>query len=207
MEGAGEDGGLAARAAAGDREALGVILARHRGRLVRMVRLRLDRRLHARVDASDVVQEACLEAAERLPEYARNPSLPLLVWLRFLTAQRLAMVHRRHLGVKARDVARDVPIHGEGRPGVTSEGLADMLAARQTSPSEAAARREMVEKLLESLEALDPIDREVVCLRHFEQLSNAEVASELGLTVSAASKRYIRAFRRLAGLLGGEAGP
>ena len=140
---------------------------------------------------------------DREDEYLRDPRLPLLLWLRLITAQRLAMIHRRHRAVKARDVRRDVPLHGLGRPGVTSAALAEAVAASQTSPSEAAERKEMRTRLLGALDSMDPLDREVISLRHFEQLGNADVARELGLTESAASKRYVRAFRRLKGILDG----
>ena len=195
---------LVRRAAGGDRAALGEVLQSYREQLLRMLRLRLDRRLRGRVGASDVFQEAAIEAIERLDEYARDPKVPFRVWLRFIAAQRLAMVHRRHLGVKARDAARDRPLE---RPGVSSVALADVLSLSQTSPSQAVARKELKEHLKAALDSMDPLDREVLCLRHFEQLSNAEISAELGLSESAASKRYVRAFRRLRGLLGGESAP
>lgn len=203
---------LMRRAAAGDPEAAGALVDVHRDRLRLMVRARMDRRLRARFDASDVVQEVCLEALERLPRYLREPEpMPFFLWMRFLAGQRLAMLHRRHLGAKARDAAREVPLGRTPWPGASSAALAEGLSASITSPSQAAARAEMRSRLREALDAMDALDREILSLRHFETLSNAEAARELGLSAAAASKRYIRAFRRLQGLFGapgaGSAGP
>jgi RNA polymerase sigma-70 factor (ECF subfamily) len=198
---------LLRRAGDGDRGAVDALLALHRERLRLMARLRLDDRVRPRVDASDVVQEVCLEAAERLPAYLRDPSMPFLAWLRFLTRQRLAMAHRHHIGVKARDARREVPLDRGAWPQVTSAVLADGLAAREASPSSHASRAESKERLLKTLDSMDPMDREVLCLRHFEELSNAEIALELGIPESTASKRYIRAFRRLRGLMAGGGEP
>lgn len=160
-------------------------LAEYRERLVRFVRGRLDRRLRGRVDASDVVQEACAEATRRFPEF--DHSVPIYVWLRFLTAQRLALTYRQHLGTHQRDAGREVG----------AELLADHFAASQTSPSGAAMKAEQRERLRSALEAMASADREVLALRHFEQMSNQEAAAVLGLSLSAASHRYARALLRM----------
>ena len=195
---------LLRRAADGDPEAAGTLVDGHRDRLRLMVGMRMDRRLRPRLDASDVVQDVCLEALKRLPHYLREPDpMPFFLWMRFLAGQRLAMLHRFHLGAKARDAARDVPLDRAPWTGASSAVLAEGLAASVTSPSQAAVRREMRAHLRAALDAMDPLDREVLSLRHLEQLSNAETARELGLEVGAASKRYIRAFRRLKGLMSG----
>lgn len=187
-------------AAGGDREALGQLLQRDRDRLRRAVVLRLDRRLAARVDPSDVLQEAQLEAATRLAEYLQHPTMPFFLWLRLITVQRLLTYHRRHLGAQARSVEREVPLD-RGIPQATSAALAAHLLGQVTSPSNAAIRAEMKARLHEALEQMDPGDRAVLTLRHFEQLSTAEAALELGIAEEAAKKRHLRALKRLKDIL------
>jgi RNA polymerase sigma-70 factor (ECF subfamily) len=181
----------------GDREALGTLMARYRPRLERMVQLRLDQRVKGRFGSSDVVQESFLEAARRIKEYLDQPDFPFYIWLRFLTGQRLSQLHRRHLGAQARDADREVAFGCYHSPGVTSRVIAARFVGRLTSPSLAAQKAELRKRLHEVLEQMDPIDREVVALRHFEQLTNLEVAQTLNLSRSAASKRYVRALDRL----------
>jgi len=192
---------LIEKAARGDPHALGALLDRHRGRLRRMVALRLDRRLQGRIDPSDVIQEACLDAARRLPEYTDNPTMPFFLWLRYLTGQRLVDEHRRHLGAQARDAGREISLYRGALPETTSAALAAHLLGRLTSPSHAAIRAERKIRIQEALNSMDPIDREVLALRHFEELSNGEAAAVLGLDKSAASKRYARALIRLKDIL------
>ena len=193
---------LIARARAGEATALNELFARHRDRLQRMVQMRLDWRLQGRIDASDVIQDAYLEAARRLPEYLREAApMPLFLWLRFLTAQALQALHRRHLGAQARDADREISIVGGRIPHATSAALAAQLLGHDTRASEAAIRAERKLRLEEALNSMDPLDREVLALRHFEQLSNAECARVLELSESAATKRYIRALRRLKEIL------
>ena len=196
-----EDGELSRRLGQGDRLALGELFARHRDRLRLMVGLRLAPRLHGRIDPSDVIQEAFVEAAARFEQYHRDPSMPVFLWLRFLTAQKLAELHRHHLKVRARDARREVPLGREASIGVSSAVLAARLLGRLTTPSGAAVRAERRQRVEAALEAMDPIDREVLVLRHFEQLSNAEAAHVLGLAKSGASSRYVRALQRLRALL------
>jgi RNA polymerase sigma-70 factor, ECF subfamily len=194
---ASETAGLLRRAAQGDQAAWGALLVRSRDRLRRMVALRLDRRLQGRVDPSDIIQEACIDASARLAEYARQPDMPFFLWLRFLTGQRLVRVHRQHLGAEMRDVAREVSLYRGALPAATSAALAAQLLGRDTRPSEAAVRAERSIRLQEALNSMDPLDREVLALRHFEQLSNGEAARVLGLQEPAAAKRYVRALKRL----------
>ena len=190
------DEGLVAAGEDGRGALLEGLLARHRDRLVRMVHMRLHEQVRARVDASDVVQEACLEASQRLAEYVADPQVPFFVWLRRLTGQRLLKTHRFHLDAQRRDVRRqDRP--AAPMPGVSVVAMVDMLSAQGTSPTRGAARGELRERLLALMAELPDIDREVLCMRHFEELSNEEVAYELGLGKHAASKRYIRALERL----------
>jgi RNA polymerase sigma-70 factor (ECF subfamily) len=193
--------GLLLRASGGDQEAWGALLARTRSRLRRMVALRLDRRLQGRVDPSDIIQEAYIDASARLADYARKPDMPFFLWLRFLTGQRLLRVHRQHLGAEMRDAAREVSLYHGALPEATSAALAAHLLGRDTRPSEAAIRAERRIRLQEALNSMDPIDREVLALRHFEQLTNPEAARVLGLQESAAAKRYVRALKRLREIL------
>ena len=195
--------GLACRALGpAEAEELAELFARHREQLQLMVHLRLDRRLKARIDASDVLQEAYIDAAGRYAEYRGNPAMPEFLWLRFLVGQRLMILHRQHLGVKARDAGREVSLYHGPLPEAASESLAAQLLGKLTSPSQAAMRAELQVRLQEVLNTMDEIDREVLALRHFEQLSNVEVAQVLGLQPRAASARYIRAIRRLKEILG-----
>ena len=194
---ASETAGLLRRAAQGDQAAWGALLVRSRGRLRRMVALRLDRRLQGRVDPSDIIQEACIDASARLAEYARQPDMPFFLWLRFLTGQRLLRVHRQHLGAEMRDAAREVSLYRGALPAATSAALAAQLLGRDTRPSEVAIRAERSIRLQEALNSMEPLDREVLALRHFEQLSNGEAARALDLQESAAAKRYVRALKRL----------
>jgi RNA polymerase sigma-70 factor (ECF subfamily) len=193
--------GLIDRAVQGDQTAWGELLARYRDRLRRMVALRLDRRLQGRVDASDVIQEATFEASRRLAEYSQNPTMPFFLWLRFLTGQRLLEQHRRHLGAQGRDAGREISLYRGAMPETTTAALAAQLLGRHTSPSQAAVRAERKIRLQEALNSLDAVDREMLALRHFEQLSNGEAAQVLGLDKSAASKRYARALIRLKDIL------
>ena len=188
---------LLARAAAGDEEALTELFSRYRKRLKQMVRLRLNRRLQGRIDDSDVLQEAYLEAARRLPEYLADRPLPFFLWLRHLTGEKLIDTHRRHLGAKMRDAAQEVSLHRGPMPAASSASLAAQLLGRLTSPSQAAVKAETRLRVQEVLNRMDLLDREVLALRHFEQLSNAEVAETLGLNESTASSRYLRALKRL----------
>src|SRR5262245_55282629 len=181
----------------GDQRALVDLFARHRDRLKRMVRLRLDQRLQGRVDPSDVLQEAHIEVLRRAGDYVREPSMPAYLWFRFLIGERLLHAHRRHLGTQMRDAGQEISLHQGAFPQATSVSLAALLLGRLTSPTRAARRAEMQVLLQTILNQMDPIDREVLTLRHFEELSNAETARVLGLEKTAASNRYIRALRRL----------
>ena len=192
---------LLRRAAAGDEAALAALWERHRARLRLMVRLRLDRRLQGRVDPSDVLQDAYLDLAARLPDYARERPLPTYLWLRLVTGQRLAQVHRQHLGAAMRDAGREVSLYRGALPQASSASLAAQLLGRFTTASQAAIRAERQLQLQEILNGLDPMDREILALRHFEELSNGEAAEVLGLSKTAANNRYIRALSRLRDLL------
>ena len=192
---------LLGRAKNGDHQAQAELFARYRNRLKIMVRLRLDRRLYGRIDPSDVVQEAYLDFSRRFAEYIAKPGVPFFLWLRGLTGQRLIDLHRMHLGAQMRDVAQEVSLYRGALPAASSVSLAHQLLGKLTSPTQAAVRAEMQLRLQEALNAMDPIDREVLVLRHFEELTNAETALILGIEKSAASKRYMRALVRLKEIL------
>jgi RNA polymerase sigma-70 factor (ECF subfamily) len=204
---ASENDALLERAVAGDCAALAELFQRHRARLEQMVRLRLDRRLQGRLDPGDVLQEAYLDVARRFKEYAANPALPFFLWLRLLTGQRLVDVHRQHLGTRMRDAGLEVSLYRGGCPQASSVSLAELLLGRLTTASHAAVRAETQLRVQEALNAMDPVDREVLVLRHFEMLSNEETAQVLGLKPSAASNRHIRALKRLKEILAQVPGP
>jgi RNA polymerase sigma-70 factor, ECF subfamily len=184
-------------AAGGDRASLGVLLMEHKPRLRRMIALRLDLRLRGRIDPSDVIQEAFIEATDRLDEYLGRPEVPFFLWLRSLTSQKLVTLHRHHLGTQIRDARREVSLYRGAMPMASSAALAAQLLGAEVRPSEAAVRAETRIRLQEALNGLDPIDREVLALRHFERLSRQEAARELGISEAATSKRYVRALGRL----------
>ncbi len=197
----GEVSDLLQRAAAEDAEALRELFSRYRDRLKRMVHLRLSRRLSGRVDDSDVVQEAFLEISRKLPEYARAPQMPLFLWLRHMTGLKLTEIHRRHLGTQLRDADREVSLHRGGLPEADSVSLAAQLLGKLTTPSQAAIKAEQRIYVQEALNSMDPLDREVLALKHFEQLSTSEIAQVLGLSKAGAGSRYLRAIKRLREIL------
>jgi RNA polymerase sigma-70 factor (ECF subfamily) len=192
---------LVNKAVHGDSRAWQRLMDENRPRLRRMVALRMDRRLQGRVDPSDVIQESFIDAARRLKEYVDHPSIPFFVWLRRLTGQRLVEQHRRHLGAQARDASRDVSLFHGSFPEASAADLAANLLGEFTSPSQAVIRVEQRMRLQDALDSLEPIDREILVLRHFEQLTNGEVSEVLNLDKSAASKRYVRAMERLRDVL------
>ena len=193
---------LLRRTRAGDESAVAELFQRSRERLLQMVSLRMDRRLQGRLDPSDVLQETYLDFSRRLPDYAKNPTtMPFYLWLRFLTAQRLVDLHRQHLGASMRDAGQEVSLHRGALPRASSVSLADQLLGRRTTASQAAIRAETQIRVQEALNSMDPLDREVLALRHFEMLTNEETAQVLGIKKSAASNRHIRALKRLKEIL------
>jgi RNA polymerase sigma-70 factor (ECF subfamily) len=176
-------------------------LTRHEARLRRMVAFRLDPRLRGRVDASDVMQEVHLEASRHLPDYLKEPGMPLFLWLRGIASHKLLEVHRHHLGTPMRDARREIALYRGGLPGATSAAIAAQLLGHATRPSEAAIRAEARVRIQEALNGMDSLDREILALRHIEQLTNAEAARVLGIKDAAAGKRYLRALERLRAIL------
>jgi RNA polymerase sigma-70 factor (ECF subfamily) len=197
----GNDLERACLAAQGDSASLEQLFACYRLRLRRMVKLRLDPRVQGRIDPSDVVQEAYLECSKKLADYLREPTLPFYLWLRLLTGQKLALTHRQHLGVQARDAGREVSLYRGALPEASSAALAAQLLGKLTSPSQAAMKAELKLRVQEALNGMEALDREVLALRHFEQLSNVETARVLGIKETTACNRYVRALERLRGIL------
>ena len=179
------------------------MLTQHKDRLRRLVAFRLDQRMQGRVDPSDVIQEAYIEASRCLAEYLRDPALPFFLWLRMLTWRKLRELHRHHLGAQMRDAGREVSLYRGTMPETTSAALAAQLLGQATGPSEAAVRAEVKVRLQEALNSMDQMDREVLALRHFEQLSPTETAQVLGIKEKAAGMRFVRALRRLKEILAG----
>jgi RNA polymerase sigma-70 factor (ECF subfamily) len=187
---------LLERLRAGDRDALAALFTSYRPRLRQMLRLRMDGRLAARVDPSDVLQDAYLDAVRQIDGYVRRPQVAVYVWLRGLTWERLLNLQRQHLGARCRAIQREVPL-----PLESSAMLARALLAPGPSPSQALVQEELQCRLQAALACLEPEDHEVILMRHFEEMSNNEVAQALGLSASGATMRYGRALIRLKEIL------
>lgn len=189
----------------GDGDAVNGLLERHRAAIRRMIDLRMDRVVQRRVDASDIVQDVLLEANRRLGDYLANPTMPFGLWLRHMARDRLIDAHRRHRVAGSRSLDREVPLVTGGHGDESQLDLADCLADRELTPAAAATWRELERRFAAAVEQLDEADRQIVLLRHFEHLSTAEAADVLGLSKPAAGMRYLRAMRRLRGMLEGSA--
>lgn len=183
----------------GDENKIAEVFSQYEEKLQRMVRFRLDRRLYGRIDTADVMQEVWMEASRRIRDYTTNPAVPFFIWLRQIAWQIVIDLHRRHLTAQKRNVSQEVSLARSG--GGTSISIAAQLVGNLTSPSQAVMREERLARLREALESMDEVDREVLALRHFEELSNNEVAEVLGLQKTAASNRYVRALKRLKTIL------
>jgi RNA polymerase sigma-70 factor (ECF subfamily) len=201
IENSSETGRLVRRAADGDKNSWGALLTRHDDRLRRMLALRLDQRLQGRIDEADVLQEVYLEASRCLTDYLREPKMPFFLWLRGIAGNKLLELHRHHLGTQMRHAGREVSLYRGTLPETSSAALAAQLIGHATRPSEAAVRAEVKIRLQEALNSMDPLDREVLALRHFEQLTNSEAALVLDIKEKAAGKRYLRALKRLKEIL------
>ena len=192
---------LLARASTGDGAAWGELLTVHQERLMRMVTFRMDPRVRGRIDAADVVQEAFVQASAHREVYFRAPTVPLFLWLRGVVSNKLLEMHRHHLGAHMRDAKRELPLEAPYKSNDTSAALCAHLTAGLTRPSVVAVRGEVTTRLMEALDGMDPTDREVLAMRHFEQLTNAEAAQVIGIQERAAAKRYLRALERLKQIL------
>lgn len=185
----------------GDREALARLFAHYRDRLERIVKFRMDQRLVGRVDPDDVLQEAYLDAEKRIEHFLQDSPESFFIWLRLIVNQTLIDVHRRHLGTQSRDASRDRSISGGWGAASSSFLLSHQLLGHFSTPSQAMLRQEIAEQLNTALEGMGELDREVLALRHFEELSNSETAEALGISEQAASLRYVRAIMRLKKIL------
>jgi RNA polymerase sigma-70 factor (ECF subfamily) len=190
-----------AAARLGDEQALARLFEHYRQRLERAVELRMDSRLLGRVDASDVVQDTYLAVRHKFVHYIASPELSFFLWLRLEVGQKLIDVHRQHLGARMRDAGLEVSLSRGVLPGVTSAALAEQLLGRLTTASHAVMRDELKVRIQDALNSMDGYDREVLVLRHFEELSNSEAAQVLGISATAACNRYARAIRRLKDVL------
>jgi RNA polymerase sigma-70 factor (ECF subfamily) len=186
----------------GDQAAINQLLNRHRESVRRMIQMRLDHAVERRVDASDVVQDVLLEASQRLSDYLVNPVMPFHLWLRQLAKDRVIDMHRRHRTAKRRSVDRELNLNGPGADEQSAADLATLLRDAELTPAAAALRKELEQRFLSALDQLEETDREMIVMRHFEHLSNSDVATALQLTPPAAGMRYLRAIRKLRELLG-----
>lgn len=193
---------LLERSVRGDATARQELLVRHRARLRRMVAIRLDRRLSARVDPSDVVQEALVNAARHLDEYLRDRPLPFYAWLRQFAWERLCKLHRHHIHAARRSINREEP--DMPLPNESVRQLAHRLLAGGTSPSRRLSRQEQREQVHAALAELAPPDRDILVMRHLEQMETAEIAAALGISAGAVRNRQFRALVRLRTLLEGD---
>jgi RNA polymerase sigma-70 factor (ECF subfamily) len=188
-----ENDKLLKRALAGDQEAFAQIFERNRKRLQQTIALRMDSRLNSRVDSSDVLQETYLEAARKFKDYSKERTMPLLVWLRWIAREKIISAYRRHIAAGRRSIVREVPM----LPVDSSVKLVINLVSDATSPSRKVARTEIAALLRRGLERLEPDDRELILMHHFEGLTTRDAARCLRMGEAAAAKRYERARARL----------
>lgn len=186
----------------GDRAAVNRLFERHRTSLRRLIQLRLDKRIAQRVDASDIVQDVLLEANARLKDYLVDPRMPFHLWLRQLAQDRMIDMHRRHRGAQRRSLDREQSLAAPQFADQSGFDLMGQLADHELTPAAASIRKELEARFLIALEQLDEEDREILLMRHFEQLGNGEVAEALGLSAAAAGMRHLRALRKLRAILG-----
>jgi RNA polymerase sigma-70 factor, ECF subfamily len=191
---------LCQRAVAGHQEALGSLIMLHQSRLKRMIAVRIEPGLAARVDASDVIQEVSLEAARRIEEYGNLQKVPFFVWMRFLAKQKLAELVRRHVYAQSRDVRREVRLNPQVQDS-SSRMLTEFLLADHTSPSSVLGNAEHKQLISSTIDSLEPIDREIILMRHAEQLTTSEIAHELNITENNCRQRYLRALKHLKKIL------
>lgn len=188
---------LEQRLKGGDASVFGELFTIHQPRIWQIIHFRLQKQVRGRVDPDDVVQEVYIAAKQRLEHFSNGNFPSLFLWLRLVAGQTLSNIHRTHLGTEARSVLREANPIGAKIWGNTSLCLSQKFIAHMTSPSQAAVRREMADEIRQALDGMNEIDREVLALRHFEELTNKEVGIELGITSKAASIRYMRALERL----------
>lgn len=192
---------LLAQARQGDGEAINRLMDRHRDALRRLVQMRLDQKIRRRVDSSDVVQDVLIEAHRRLETYLQNPAMPFHLWLRQIAKDRIIDAHRRHRGADKRSVDREVAMVAPAGMDRSTMELAVQLCDGELTPAAAATQKELARRVEQAISQLDDGHAEIIVMRHYEQLSNQEIAQALSLSEPAASMRYLRAVRRLRELL------
>lgn len=192
---------LEKRLRAGETDLFAQVFTTHRPRVWQIVNFRLDSKVRGRVDPDDVVQEVYLAAEKRLEHFVGGGFDSFFLWLRLVACQTLSNVHRTHLSTASRSTLREAKPIANDRFSNTASCLSRRFVDHLTSPSQAAVRGELVDLAQQAIESMNEIDREVLTLRHFEELTNQEVAIELGLSVKAASIRYVRALDRLRAVL------
>ncbi|MBI3860530.1 MAG: sigma-70 family RNA polymerase sigma factor [Planctomycetia bacterium] len=188
----------------GEPSAVNQLLERHREGLRNMIRTRMDQKLARRIDASDVVQDVMLEASQRLDAYIRDPRLPFGLWLRQMAQDRIIDLHRRHRVARRRSLDREQQ-RGPVLQDKSSLELVAQLRDPEVTPAAATLRKELYERFVEAIDRLEDEDREILMMRHFEQLTNSQAAELLGLSQPAAGMRHLRALRRLRENLGAAA--
>ncbi|MEL6106586.1 MAG: sigma-70 family RNA polymerase sigma factor [Planctomycetota bacterium] len=184
-------------ARSGDDDAVNRLMEKHRKSIRRLVELRLDRKVQRRVDVSDVVQDVMVEASSRLEKYLQDPAMAFHLWLRQIAWDRIIDTYRRHRVSAKRNMDREQPMAAPAGPDHSTMELAIQLCDPSLTPSAAATQREIAMKVEEAIETLNDQDREIILMRHYEHLTNLEIAEVLGLNPPAASMRYLRAVRRL----------
>ncbi len=185
----------------GNADAINLLMDRHRNALRRMVQMRLDQRIQRRIDVSDVVQDVLIEANRRLDDYLNNPAMTFHLWLRHIAKDRIIDAHRRHRVSAKRSVDREQPLVAPAGMDRSTMELAAHVCDRELTPSTAATQKELARRVEQSVSQMGDQDAEIIIMRHYEQLTNQEVAEALGLSEPAASMRYLRAVRRLRSLL------
>ncbi len=193
---------LLVEAGRGNREAMNRLLESHRASLRQIVQMRLDRAIARRVDASDIVQDVLLEANDRLADYLANPRMPFHLWLRHMAKDRIIEMHRRHRGAKRRSLDREQGFGQAKYADQSSLDLAQQLVDGELTPAAENIRKELEQRFLTAVEQLEDDDRDIILMRHFEQLGNSEAAEALGLSPAAAGMRHLRALRKLRAILG-----
>jgi RNA polymerase sigma-70 factor (ECF subfamily) len=201
MENAQDTKELLDQAQLGNAAAVDRLLSQQREPLRRMIGLRLDPALSSRLDASDVVQDVLLEASRRLKDYISNPSMPFHLWLRSIANDHVIDAHRRHRRAQKRSLDREQPIVPAALANHSSCELAAQFCDPELTPASAAMRQEMQRRVEAALTTLSEDDREMILMKHFEQMPNQEIAAFLGLSEPASSMRYLRALRRLKSIL------
>jgi RNA polymerase sigma-70 factor (ECF subfamily) len=185
----------------GDHTAWNVLLQRHRSAVQRLVHMRLDNRIRQRVGVSDVVQDVMIEANRRIDRYLENPGIEFHLWIRQITKDRIIDAHRRHRATSKRSVDREHRLYQGGGVNHSTMNLANQLRDDDLTPAAQATRKEMADRMEDALLELNDVDRDIIIMRHYEQLSNDEVSRALDLKPAAASMRYLRALRKLRGQL------